>query len=99
MVPFSAVAVASCLNTAAMRNAELSTGIDVFDAKTGEVYGVSKNAATEAIKLTCISRVAISAGCLMAPPIVIAGLQGGTCFIEISRVHLYLNMYLNIKNF
>ena len=82
-----------------MRNAELSTGIDVFDAKTGEVYGVSKNAATEAIKLTCISRVAISAGCLMAPPIVIAGLQGGTCFIEISRVHLYLNIYLNINNF
>ena len=79
MVPFSAVAVASCANTAAMRNAELSTGIDVFDKESGEVYGVSKTAAREAIKLTCVSRVAISAGCLMVPPIFIAGLQGGNC--------------------
>ena len=71
-MPFAAVAFASCANTAAMRNAELSSGISVYDAKTGEVYGTSKVAAQHAIGLTCLSRVVISAGCLIAPPAITA---------------------------
>ena len=69
VVPFVAVATASSLNCLAMRNAELFSGIEVFSAETGEVYGSSKQAAKEAIGLTVISRVVIAAGCLLAPPL------------------------------
>ena len=69
VVPFVAVATASSLNCLAMRNAELSSGIEVFSEETGEIYGTSKVAAKEAIGLTVISRVVIAAGCLLAPPL------------------------------
>ena len=58
------------LNTVAMRNAELTSGIEVYSDETGEVYGSSQAAAKEAIGLTVISRVVIAAGCLLAPPLV-----------------------------
>ena len=70
IVPFTAVACASCkydsfiwltflnvflaLNTVAMRNAELTSGIEVYSDETGEVYGSSQAAAKEAIGLTVI---------------------------------------------
>ena len=57
------------LNTVAMRNAELTSGIEVYSDETGEVYGSSQAAAKEAIGLTVISRVVIAAGCLLAPPL------------------------------
>ena len=75
MVPFFSVAFANSANTAAMRNAEMTTGIEVYNKETGQVYGVSKVAAKEAIGLTCVSRVVISGGCLVAPPIVTAVLS------------------------
>jgi hypothetical protein len=53
-----------------MRNAEISTGINVYDKESGEVYGISKVAAREAVALTVVSRIAISAGCLAVPPAV-----------------------------
>ena len=43
------------LNTVAMRNAELTSGIEVYSDETGEVYGSSHAAAKEAIGLTVIS--------------------------------------------
>ena len=52
-----------------MRNAELTSGIEVYSDETSEVYGSSKAAAKEAIGLTVISRVVIAAGCLLAPPL------------------------------
>ena len=52
-----------------MRNAELTSGIEVYSDETGEVYGSSQAAAKEAIGLTVISRVVIAAGCLLAPPL------------------------------
>ena len=70
LVPFASVAFAGGVNTAAMRNSELSTGIDVYNKETGEVYGISKVAAREAVGLTIISRVAISAGTLAIPPVI-----------------------------
>jgi len=77
MVPFVSVAIANSANTAAMRNAEITTGIDVYNKETGEVYGISKVAAKEAIGLTCVSRVVIASGCLVAPPIFTALLTKG----------------------
>ena len=56
------------LNTVAIRNAELTSGIEVYSDETGEVYGSSQAAAKEAIGLTVISRVVIAAGCLLASP-------------------------------
>jgi len=69
LLPFGAVAVANVANTAAMRNGEISTGIEVYNPDTGEVYGTSKEAAKKAIALTCFSRVIIAAGCLAIPPV------------------------------
>lgn len=69
LLPFGAVAVANVANTAAMRNGEISTGIEVYNPDTGEVYGNSKEAAKKAIALTCFSRVVIAAGCLALPPV------------------------------
>ena len=42
------------LNTVAMCNAELTSGIEVYSDETSEVYGSSKAAAKEAIGLTVI---------------------------------------------
>ena len=72
----------SGLNTIAMRNAELSTGIEVFSPESGEVYGNSKEAAKEAIGLTVISRVVIAAGCLLTPPL-------ATTIMERSKLSIY----------
>jgi len=75
VVPFVAVAAASSVNTIAMRNAELTSGIEVTSPSTGEVLGTSQAAAKEAIGLTVISRVVIAAGCLLSPPLAMTILE------------------------
>ena len=75
IVPFVAVAAASSVNTVAMRNAELTSGIEVMSPSTGEVLGTSQEAAKEAIGLTVISRVVIAAGCLLSPPLAMTILE------------------------
>ena len=73
------------LNTVAMRNAELTSGIEVYSDETGEVYGSSQAAAKEAIGLTVISRVVIAAGCLLAPPLATTMMERRTYFIKSSE--------------
>jgi sideroflexin-5 len=54
---YTAVTISSCTNTYVMRLKELDSGIMVKDKQTGEEFGMSQNAASEAITSTLQSRV------------------------------------------
>ena len=89
-MPFVAVAAASSVNTVAMHNAELTSGIEVMSPSTGEVLGTSQEAAKEAIGLTVISRVVIAAGCLLSPPLAMTILERREFLTRLTVTESYL---------
>lgn len=60
MVPYTAVAVANCINIPCMRSGELSEGIDIIDEE-GKKLGKSVRTARVAIAQVTISRVLMAA--------------------------------------
>lgn len=67
---FPAVAAANTINMYCMRSTEYMEGIEVQDAETGENIGISRTAAKQAIFETALSRLIISAGVLVLPPLI-----------------------------
>lgn len=77
LVPFAAVVLATMVNIGVMRGGELSRGIAVYNADTGEPLGTSKKAAMYAVGETAALR-AINATPIMAlPPLLLMRLQQG----------------------
>ena len=74
LVPFGAVCVANIGNISFMRSKELQTGIPVVDSQ-GNVAGISKEAAKQAIALTAITRCSLSITLLALPPFLIPVIQ------------------------
>ena len=67
-VSFGAVGFTSTMNMAMVRKGEMTTGIDV-KTEEGELIGVSKIAATSAIKQTAICRFGYCVPIFFLPPV------------------------------
>jgi hypothetical protein len=72
LVPFASVSTANMLNTFLMRRHELVDGAIVRDAATGKELGRSAKASERAIRLTALSRAAMSFLMLGIPPFIFA---------------------------
>lgn len=74
-VPLPATSLASSLNVICMRWNELETGIQVYEKETGEVVGVSKVAAKQAVTDTTMVRAFLPVPLLLIPPCIMPFLE------------------------
>lgn len=79
MVPFTAVAVANCINIPSMRSYEVTEGTPVYDEKDN-FLGDSPKAAKKGIMQTVISRIIMAMPGMIIPPIICNHIEKSTYY-------------------
>ncbi|XP_050420590.1 sideroflexin-2 [Adelges cooleyi] len=80
-VPFAAVAAANFVNIPLMRQNELLTGVDVFDADKNRV-GCSKLAAAKGISQVILSRIVMCAPGMVLLPVIMEKLESKSAWFK-----------------
>ncbi|CAJ0963432.1 unnamed protein product, partial [Mesorhabditis belari] len=89
-VPLPATSLASSLNVLCMRGSEMQTGIEVYD-RQGQVIGVSKVAAKQAVLDTTLTRAFLPVPLLALPPCIMPFFEKFSWVQKSSVRHLLVN--------
>ncbi|XP_047128127.1 sideroflexin-5 isoform X1 [Hydra vulgaris] len=97
-VAYPATSLANICNVCIMRSGELKDGIDVED-ENGNVIGVSKIAAKQAVFETALSRVFLPAPILIFPPLIMSALEKTRFLTKHRRLIFPVNVFVCTMSF